>query len=495
MLKPAEIDAALAPFSGPQRDFADVQRALESLESLYRQKGFNTVYVTVPEQVLEAGVVRLKVVEGRIGQVRVEGLRHFSEANIRASLPMLREGEAPSGTRLSENIQLANENPAKEVQVTMGVGDREGEVNARIKVNDEKPWRVVASLDNTGTQATGQHRLGVSLQHHNVLDSDQSFSLAYTTAPQKPKGVDVDIYSLGYRIPLYRLGDSIDLLYAKSSVGVPASSPSLAGALGIVGKGEILSLRYNWLLPRQGEYSSRVIFALDQRDMKSACETASGAAFQGVAGCEPYRVQPFSATYSGRWQGVEQSAGFNAGIVSNTSSSSRLSYDLASGNREAPVRFMLVRGGASLAQTLPHDWQVRFNGQLQLSNRPLVPTEQFSLAGSTAVRGFNERAVATDRGHVVQSELYTPELAGMFSIPGSLRALAFYDFGSGHLYRASGPASATLASAGGGLRYAYDKQLSWRFDLANVLDSHVPVPGGESIEKAWRAHFSLSYAY
>lgn len=496
LLPAAEIDKALAPYVGPARDFADVQRALETLEGMYRVRGFNTVYVSVPEQALENGNVRLLVVEGRIGTVTVEGNRHFSEANIRASLPMLREGEAPIAMRLSENIQLANENPAKEVQVVLGVGKREGEVDARVRVKDESPYRFAASLDNTGTEATGSQRLGVSFQHNNIADTDQSASFAYTTSPNKPSGVQVDIYSLGYRIPLYRLGDSIDILYANSTVGVPSSSPSLAGNLGIVGKGNIFSARYNWLLPRHGEYASRVIYALDERDMESACTTEGGNLLTGVAGCEAYRVRPLSATYVGRLEQPGRTAGLSLGLAFNTASSSSTSYDLASSGRNAPTSFTLWRAGGSVAQTLPKDWQWRLNGQMQLADKPLVPTEQIGLAGSMAVRGFTERAVVADQGHFVQAELYTPDFAGTVAAPGSLRALAFYDAANGTIFNpGSQRRTVSIASVGLGLRYVYKNNLSWRFDFAHIVDSHTLFPGGDPIDSGWRGHFSLSAGF
>ena len=489
------IEQALAPFTGDARDFADVQRALEALEYLYRARGFSTVYVSVPEQALEKGTVRLKVVEGRIGKITIEGNEHFSAENIRRSLPMLKEGEAPNATRLSENVQLANQNPSKTVEVLLGVGEREGEVNARIRVKDERPWRLVAALDNTGTNATGRHRLGISFQHNNVFDTDQSFSAAYTTAPHKPQGVQVDIYSLGYRIPIYRLGDSIDLLYVKSTVGVPSTSPSLAGGLGIVGKGDIFGLRYNLLLPRDGEYTSRIVFGLDARNMDSSCTTVNGTRLVGVAGCEPYRVRPLSVTYHGNWLQTDRVIGFGLGATVNAGASSSQSYDLASSGREAPTHFLIWRANGTYAQVLPQDWQLRFNGQAQYSSKPLVPTEQIGIAGSTAVRGFLERAIATDSGYFVQAELYTPDLASKLSLPGSLRALAFYDFGGGHLHRVRANAHYGISSAGIGLRYAYDRYLNWRFDLANVRDSHSMSANTPPIETEWRGNFSLTVGF
>ncbi|MFX7764359.1 hypothetical protein ABTK05_22115, partial [Acinetobacter baumannii] len=68
---------------------------------------------------LTGGVVRLQVVETVVGKVVVSDNRHFSEQNIRASSPQLVEGSAPNLRRISESVQLANDNPAKQVNVTL----------------------------------------------------------------------------------------------------------------------------------------------------------------------------------------------------------------------------------------------------------------------------------------------------------------------------------------------------------------------------------------
>lgn len=49
LLAAPAVDQLLAPFAGKNRDFGDVQHALEALEAAYRQRGFNVVQVVLPE--------------------------------------------------------------------------------------------------------------------------------------------------------------------------------------------------------------------------------------------------------------------------------------------------------------------------------------------------------------------------------------------------------------------------------------------------------------
>jgi hypothetical protein len=84
---------------------------------------------------------------------------------------------------------------------------------------------------------------------------------------------------------------------------------------------------------------------------------------------------------------------------------------------------MAARGSASLFKGFANGWQARLAGSAQYTNTPLLAGEQFGLAGSTTVRGFQERAVAADSGIVANAELYTPELASSVGLPGQLRGV------------------------------------------------------------------------
>ena len=497
LLSAAEIDRAVAPHRGGQRDFGDIQRALEALEAAYRGRGYSAVSVQLPEQEVASGQVRFRVVEARIARIVVEGNQHFSTQNVLSALPGLLAGEVPNARAMSESIQLANENPARQADVVLSVGEKEGELDVKVNVTDERPWRGFVTYDNTGNAATGQHRLGVALQHANLFDRDHVATLAYTGAPEKPAGTKVDIWSLGYRIPFYKWGDSMDLLYAKSTIGTPSNSPALGSTIGIVGRGSVGAVRWNHLFARSGEYSSRLILALDYRDMKSACVDANGAPVTGVAGCVDYLVQPVSVTFAGRLDQPARVLGYSLGISANTAASDANSYDLASSNRRAPRSFAILRGSVNLVQVLPADWQLRINAQAQATQQALVPTEQLGLAGSNAVRGFTERAYAGDRGHVVQVEAYTPEMAQMVGLPGNLRLLAFYDLANGSNLNQpfDQPSNFGLASGGVGARYQLRRDVSWRFDLAHVNRAPAISGGGPMADARWRAHFGLTVGF
>ncbi len=520
LLDADEIARLTAPFIGKNKGFRDIQMALEAVEGAYRRAGYTAVQVFTPEQELTGGNLRLEVQETAIATVNVTGNRYFSEANIRNTLPSLREGETPNARLLSENVQLANENPAKQIDLTLALSDKHPDkLDATVKVADEPPVSAFVTADNTGSESVGHHRIGVGLRHSNLWDRDHTFTFGYTTSPDAPQGVKVDIFSLGYRVPLYGIGDSLDFFFAKSSVNAPSSTPGLSGALGLSGKGDLYGIRWNHYFPRQGEWSTKFVAGWDIKSMQTTCTDATGnpIAPGTSAGCTPYTVRPVSGTYSGNWQRPGAAADFNAGIAYNLPTGSRYDYTMASGiqgndryslvasNRQTKDDFTIIRLGGSYSESLFGNWLGRIALSYQSSlGKPLVPAEQIGLAGATAVRGFHERVVATDDGYVANLELYAPDVATLLEIPGSFRPLVFLDNARGWNYKSAGSGSAMITqpsgimSAGIGFRYNQGKDVVVRFDLASVLEAGPAQRLNNStsaMNGEWRGHFNVMVGF
>ena len=529
LLRAERVQELVAPFIGKRRIYGDVQKALEALENDYRRLGYGTVQVYVPEQELTSGVVRLQVSEGVVGKVTITGNKYFDNENVRAGLPQLQEGKAPNMRQLSENVQLSNENPAKQVEVTLGTSEEEGKVDVRVEVKEEDPERFYVTLDNTGTKATGKHRLGFSYQNSNIGNSDQVLTLAYTTAIDPPggmrilgnyvnpvqawggTGVKVDIFSIGYRMPLYSVGDSIDFIYGNSSTNTPSNSPTLGGGLGINGKGEVYGFRYNHIFPRDGEFTSKLVLGFDYKYMNSRCSLlgAPDNASFGLASCTPYTLRPISATYSGQWQKPGESIDFNVGVSHNLfpmgsefpfpfagTPSTTDRYSAASGY-QTKDEFTVLRFGGSYATAVAGDWLLRLAASGQYAQNALPAGEQLGVAGSNAVRGFQERAVAVDRGYFANFEAYSPDVAASMGLPGNFKWLAFFDAARGFTLPLSINQRVNIASLGVGFRYNIKKDVSVRLDVARVMDgvwrngTLAPIAADGDI----RGHFSMAFGF
>lgn len=466
LLDKREIDRALKPFTGKQRDFGDVQKALEALQLAYQKRGWGVVQVSLPEQELERGEVRFEVVEVKIGKVKVEGNEYFSEANIRRSVPSLKEGQTPNSLAMARSLRVANENPVKQSQLSLKAGSNENEIDATMRVVDDNPRKYSLSFDNTGTDSTGRFRLGMGFQHSNLWDRDHQLTLQYITNPEHPSKVTV--LGAGYHIPLYGRGDSIDLVVGYSDV----DSGTVQQLFNVSGAGLIALARYNLNLKRIDEYEHKISFGLDYKAFQSRVLTTSG-----VGLVPDITLHPLSLAYSGEWRDERNTLNFYTSFSYNAfpggndgaQSDFKASRGSAGG---ASAEYAIWRAGVNYQRLLPKDFSFRFVANAQTTRNALVAGEQFGVGGANSVRGFNERVYSNDKGHQATFELMTPELADKVGFEGGrLRFLAFYDTGnlSRNFIQPGEQTGIGVDSVGIGLRMTYKERFNLRLDYAQVL--------------------------
>ena len=496
LIPAAEIDAALKPFTGGGRDFSHVQRALEALEKIYSAKGFSAVQVILPEQEIDKGEVRFKVVEARIGRVVIEGNRFFDEANIRESLPSIKPGESPNINRVAQNLRLANESPARQATVLLRGGNEEGLVDAVVRVTDEPPTKYSITADSTGTSQTGIYRIGFGYQNANVFNRDHVLSMQYVTAPVKYANPNafalhpsskVMIVGGSYKIPLYELGDSMEFTFGYSNVNAGV----LQNLFNVSGAGSILGLRYNLNLPRWRDLEQRFSVSWDWRAYRNQIsQVGSNASL-----VPDIAVHPVTASYSGTFRTAGSETSFYGTVVNNLpggdDGGSTAFFLTRPGARPG---YLVWRWGATHNRAFANDWQIRVGMNGQMTRDRLVSAEQFGIGGVDSMRGFSEREITNDRGHRGTMEVYTPDLSNTLeSLSGTrLRFMAFYDWG---LVQRVEPLEGELhqigaSSAGLGVRTSRGANLSVRFDFGRVIDK-----GGAQGRGDGRLHASMAYVF
>ena len=485
LLSQKEIDAAVAPYVGKSKDFSDVQRALEAVENAYSRRGYSAVRVLLPEQELEKGTVRFRVVESRFGKVTVKDNHFVSEANALNAVPSVRSGGVPRSKQIGKELRLANENPARQMNVVLKAGAKEDEVDANVVVTDSKPSGWGVSVDNTGSPETGRARLGFSYRNANVFNADHVAGFQYVTSPQYPERVTV----LGgsYKIPLYRPGSSLEFFGGYSNVNAV-----VGGLSNFQGGGRLLSMRYNHTLERIGVFDPRLSFGLDWRDFQriELTNPPPTVLYNEIV------VLPVSVTYAALGKFVRSDVNFNLSFAANLPKASKgkdadfAAYDQVNLTKPNP-NYKVLRYGASYSQLIGDGWQFRTALSGQRSGDVLVQGEQIRLGGADAVRGFSEGSEGGESGARLNVEGYTPDF-GKGDI--RTRALVFYDAGQATPTTATfgNATKTTISSIGAGLRANYGEWLALRIDVAKIVKA-----GNDPEQQAGkrRAHLSLSAGF
>ena len=485
------VSLTVMPFTGDKSSFETIQLALEALEKAYLKAGYGSVKIEVPEQDLQDGVVKLLVVEAKLDRILVEGAKFHDDENILRTVPALRPGQVVNIDELQRNLDLANESFAKHTSVTFRQSEATGQTDALVRVGDDNPVRFLLSLDNTGNLSTGRYRLGLSLLHSNLFNRDHGLSAQLLTSPTRFD--KVAILGVGYHVPLYAWGHSMDFTLGYSNV-----DSGTVSLFQVSGSGLILGARFNQQLAPAGEWQHKLSYALDQRNYGNSVTPAGG----GASLVPSLRVHPLSIGYSGGLRKAERDLSASITLTRNLpggQDGTTAAFNQPGGRAGADAAFTTLKFAANLTERFSPDWAMRAALSGQLTNDLLIAAEQFGVGGADSVRGFSEREVAADRGVRAGFEIWGPDLGSRLAGPTlRLQPIAFLDAAWVRFNVAPGSIlSQSISSIGLGLRGALDRNASFRLDYAYVLHAAQGTAGSATATTrgGWRLHGSAMWVF
>lgn len=462
-LAPRTIETAVYPLLGPGRTIADVELARQALEQLYKDAGYPTVFVDIPEQELAGGVVRLAVTEGRIARLRVTGSRYYANGWIRDQLPEVAAGRVPRLAEFNEELATFNARSSdRSVTPVIRPGQQPGTAEMELKVVDQLPLHASAEINNQQTiSTTSEYRFAADLGYGNLWQRDHAISLGFETAVEEPDdyrsisaayswrpGMSATEFRLGlnrtdtatvpaagFTVP----GEGEATIY-RASATRPLGAAGAVGSLGQVGS---LALEYR-------DYDDKLLCA-------PVCFDAPLSYLKLAVDWNAFlpsdkRTQAFGATASLGIRGF----GSEAAEVEFTRFASR-------------TNFFIVQGRYSLEQELPGDLVLGWRLSGQLTPSTVVTKEQYAAGGNATVRGYNESEVLGDNGLLSSLELRSPNWGPALWKPlDELRAFGFFDWAGLSLHDTlpGEDDSASIGSVGLGIRVGTpvaDLGLTWAY--------------------------------
>lgn len=478
VLTTGEIEEAVYPFFGEAKSIDTVEQARSALEKTYHDAGYLTVFVNIPEQKVEQGVVRLQVQEGRVERLRVVGSRYYSLAAIKRRVPELAEGKIPNFPEMQSQLASVNTSD-RQVVPLLRPGKSPGKVGVDLKVQDQLPFHGGIELNDRYSANTTHTRLNGSLRYDNLWQRDHSLSLSLQASPENT--AETKVLAATYVVPS---GGDYWATYGVLS----KSNVAAVGDVSVVGNGNIFGLRYIHPLPALAAYSHSLTLGADYKDFQETTVLLGADSFN-----TPITYLPWSAGYDSTIQAKNSTTQINLGITWSVRGLGNDAQEFADKRYLAKPDFAYVRADLKHTQQLPKIWQLFARISGQVSNEPLISSEQFALGGVDTVRGYPESSALGDQGLFGTLELRTPPLAKyLTSQPSELYSLVFYD--SGHV-RILDPLPAqtsafNLAAVGFGLRFKGWRGVSGGLNYARVLQKSGPVNAGDT-----RLHFQIGYEW
>ncbi|MDE3068353.1 MAG: ShlB/FhaC/HecB family hemolysin secretion/activation protein [Verrucomicrobiota bacterium] len=196
---------------GTNVSFGGIREAVEQLQAAYRQHGYITVSVGLPQQKLTNATVKLEVTEGRLADIQVKGNRYFSSNNVLRAMPSLRANMILNSLVFQSELNRANANEDRQIYPIIGPGPEPGTSELTLRVKDRLPMHAKVELNNQSSPGTPALRINSSAAYANLWQLEHSFGLQYGFSPEAYKQGNqwdfydepmVAYYSGFYRLPL-----------------------------------------------------------------------------------------------------------------------------------------------------------------------------------------------------------------------------------------------------------------------------------------------------
>lgn len=419
VLSARQVERAVYPHLGGNMTFNDVQAARADLEKAYRDAGFSTVYVDIPEQGVDGGIIRLSVTEGRLEHVAVRGTRYFLNRRILAAVPSLEPGVVPHFPDVQQELNRLNQaSPDLRVAPILKPGPMPGTVDVELKVKDDLPLHASAEVNDRYTADTSHTRLNFNISYDNLFQRYQSLSLQYQTAPQNSR--DAQVIAATYLAPLTAWGTTLALFAVKTD-----SDVATVGTLAVIGKGHVFGSRYIVPLAPSGKFFPTLTFGVDLKKFDENVLLESGSGLQ-----TPIKYLNWSAVYGGTLVQEHGSTGFT--VAANFGIRGLLNDPAEFESKRALSKpdYMYWHADVSHVQPLPFGTELALRVAGQYTTEPLIDNEQFAIGGVDSVRGYLEAEDLGDIGIEGSAELRSPHLASAFGLhPREAYLYLFYDAG------------------------------------------------------------------
>ncbi len=451
----ATLQALVADQVGQQVSFADLEALAARVTAHYRDAGYVLAQAVLPAQDVALGNVAISIVEGRLGQIRIEsdGPVPVSEATVRQVLAPLQPGMPLRKNTLERAMLLLTDLPGLVPQSSLESGNEPGTFDLIAELKPGKRVNYSIDADNYGSRSTRETRVGGFVRVNSPTGRGDNLDLRILSST----GKGLAFGRIGYEMPVNHNGLRAGAAYSHLEYELIKE----LAALGATGQARVAeaSLSMPLMRSRLDNFFGRLSFehkalkddlsTVNQRSSKSINSLGAGFVYEARDAAGKGGYTNFGIT-------------MYFGNLSIGSPSERAIDQAEGGLRTAGQNTRLVYQ-ASRLQALTARTSVLVAVAGQWANSNLDSAEKISAGGSRAVRAFASSSGLGDEVHVVNAEYrwaFRPEAsASIFHDTGWVSAI-------NHAPAAGVDNAYLLRGAGVGLTWNTRSGFSLRSSLA-----------------------------
>jgi len=477
IFKTEELASLYKGYLGKEVTFGDLQAVADKIKDKYKAKGYATVIVYVPEQEVKEGRVEIKIAEGRMGNLIVEGNKWYPSKLIRRSYHT-KKGEVLNVLKVERDILRISNNPDVEIHSVMSQGKEPETVDVAIKVKDYFPYYAGVTTDDKGTRLSGKDRAMLTFRSTDAAASNDSFYLTLLYSRH------ANAQSISYLLPVDTYGTKVGVSFSHFNLKLGKEYTDITGDTLVITPYIEKELM---LSPAEEAY---LHVGMDIQSIKKH--------FRGITTADDQlRVPYFDLQYTKNdlWGRTTLTPKFSFG-TSDFLGASSFNHPTASRAETGGFFFKYETSMVRVQRAFLESYCI-IRATLQASPQTLTPAEQFQIGGADTVRGYPEGDFLADTGAIFNLDWIFPlylmpkDVKFPYSdtpLRNQVQPVIFADFGGGRLNKEL-PLERRdkfLIGVGGGVRVRLYKNLYARIEWAKAIGAKPEAGSGPST-----FHFSV----
>lgn len=435
-LSEAELAALAARHVGKKLDFSDLSKVVAEVNALYRQHGISTARAILRPQRIEGGVVKIELVEARLGQVEVAG-NSYTRPGWVAGWLAGQQGQTLNLENIEDRLQRFNRGGEVQMEASLRPGASFGLSDILLTVREPARYQLRGFLNNEGSESIGREQLGIDATLNGPAGIGDRLALNVTRSRGATMGY------LSYKVPFDRRGGNVSATYSDSATNVLAGP---YGALGITGRSKSFQLAAVEPVWHRGG----VWIDLAASVGRTASENLVGGLMLSDS---VIRNQTLGATLSA----LSSQRSMNVTLTATRATATAVN----TAKRDFTVRQL----SGNLVENLGEKQFASLRATVQQTNQAILPpTLLFQLGGVASVRGYEVGAVSGDNGYMFNLEFHR-------TLSDDFGAYVFYDLGE---VRIRDLPDQRVQSVGAGLDMQSGKSMRANITLGYALKEVLP---------------------
>ena len=184
LISSEELSRMMQDYIGQELSFNEIKNNVAYISNFYEEKGY-LASARIPPQDITGGSIKIIILEAKFGSVKLNSISNEGSLISRINPSKISEFIYPSdkrsqpfsSERLNRGILIVNGLPGVNVDATLQAGEDFGETDIIVSYANTPLINASVSLDNKGSIATGSDRLSTSINLDSALGLAERLSL------------------------------------------------------------------------------------------------------------------------------------------------------------------------------------------------------------------------------------------------------------------------------------------------------------------------------